>query len=279
MKRWESFSKEEIEQFVKDSRSYAQLVEKLGYNKKSGSKNSTLKELIAKYNLDISHFKGKGWNKGNKCPNGKYVPFTDYISGDYYITSFKLHSKILREGLKERICESCGNTVWMGVDIPLEIHHIDGNKNNNQLDNLQFLCPNCHALTSNYRGKNKGKSNKIVKKNVNKEQKDIFKIQSANNLSEKKSNKKKTKYCIDCGEPISAQATRCIKCYDNYRLANVHMPSREYLKGAIRSKSFLSIGRDFNLTDNAIRRWCKKYDLPYRTKDIRSYSDQEWEQI
>ena len=37
----------------------------------------------------------------------------------------------------------------------LELHHIDGNHSNNELSNLTLLCPNCHALTDNYRGKNK----------------------------------------------------------------------------------------------------------------------------
>ena len=70
------------------------------------------------------------------------------------VQSNKLRKKLLREGLKEPKCEHCGNSVWMGQPIPLEVHHCDGNKTNNVLSNLQVLCPNCHALTSTYRGKN-----------------------------------------------------------------------------------------------------------------------------
>lgn len=58
-----------------------------------------------------------------------------------------LHS----HGYKEWKCEKCGNTEWMGSWIPLEVHHIDGNKKNNNLGNIMFLCPNCHAQTNNYR--------------------------------------------------------------------------------------------------------------------------------
>lgn len=61
--------------------------------------------------------------------------------------------RLLKEGLKKPICENCGLSEWQGVEIPLEIHHIDGDKTNNTIENLQILCPNCHALTDNYRRK------------------------------------------------------------------------------------------------------------------------------
>lgn len=51
-------------------------------------------------------------------------------------------------------CENCGISTWQDETIPLEVHHIDGNTTNNQLDNLMLLCPNCHSLTKTWRGKN-----------------------------------------------------------------------------------------------------------------------------
>ena len=56
--------------------------------------------------------------------------------------------------MRGRECEQCHNTLWLGQPINLEIHHKDGNHNNNLLDNLQLLCPNCHSYTDNWRGKN-----------------------------------------------------------------------------------------------------------------------------
>lgn len=66
--------------------------------------------------------------------------------------------KLFNEGLKERKCECCNNTEWMGYPIPLELHHINGVHTDNRIENLQVLCPNCHAQTDNYRGKNIGMS-------------------------------------------------------------------------------------------------------------------------
>lgn len=68
--------------------------------------------------------------------------------------SFKLKNKLLKEGLKECKCEKCNNTEWLGKPIPLELHHINGDRTDNRIENLQILCPNCHAQTDNYRGKN-----------------------------------------------------------------------------------------------------------------------------
>lgn len=81
------------------------------------------------------------------------MPYEQYIQ-EGVVQSNKLRKKLLREGIKEARCERCGNTEWMGVPIPLEVHHINGDKTKNELDNLQLLCPNCHALTDTYRGKN-----------------------------------------------------------------------------------------------------------------------------
>jgi 5-methylcytosine-specific restriction endonuclease McrA len=63
--------------------------------------------------------------------------------------------RLISENVFERKCYNCKQTTWLEKDIPLELHHIDGDHSNNELSNLTLLCPNCDALTDNYRGKNK----------------------------------------------------------------------------------------------------------------------------
>jgi hypothetical protein len=58
-------------------------------------------------------------------------------------------------GCKKEECEMCLLKEWMGQKIVLELHHIDGNRFNNDLLNLQILCPNCHSQTDTYRSKNR----------------------------------------------------------------------------------------------------------------------------
>ncbi len=151
MKKWERFTRQEIEQFVKDSFSYAQLAKKCGY--KGGSSLQQIKQMVEQFELDVSHFTGQGWLAGRTYESKKYIQFNEYIRSKYVQTN-KLRKKLLKEGLKEHVCECCLNSMWNGVPIPLEVHHIDGDKNNNDLENLQLLCPNCHALTDTYRGRN-----------------------------------------------------------------------------------------------------------------------------
>lgn len=109
--------------------------------------------MVAELNLDVSHFTGQGWLSKKTYESNRYIPFAEYIKGESVQTN-KIRIKLLREGLKEHICECCKNTLWNNMPIPLEVHHKDGNKHNNNIENLQLLCPNCHALTDNYKGKN-----------------------------------------------------------------------------------------------------------------------------
>ena len=78
------------------------------------------------------------------------------------MTNFKLKLYLFNQGIKEKRCECCKLTHWLDVLIPLELHHLDGNNTNNELCNLQILCPNCHALTTYYRGANKKRRTKTI---------------------------------------------------------------------------------------------------------------------
>ena len=101
----------------------------------------------------------------------------------------------------------------------------------------------------------------------------ISKYDSARHLIEKK-------YCIDCGKEISHNAIRCIKCNGLLRQKKTAMLiSREELKKLIRTTPFTTIGKQYGVTDNAVRKWCDKYNLPRKVKEIKSYSDEEWELI
>lgn len=90
----------------------------------------------------------------DKTRNKKKYDLNDILEGKYpgYSTSH-LHDRLLSEGVKEYKCECCRRSEWMGHKIVLELHHIDGDHNNNKLENLQFLCSNCHSITDNFKSK------------------------------------------------------------------------------------------------------------------------------
>ena len=100
------------------------------------------------------------------------------------------------------------------------------------------------------------------------------------NYLEKIAERKKEKnYCIDCGKEISSMATRCVDCYNKIKTENSINIDREVLKMKIRTMPFTSIGKEYNVTDSAIRKWCDKYNLPRKKSDIKKISDEDWELI
>ena len=85
-------------------------------------------------------------------------------------------------------------------------------------------------------------------------------------------------YCCDCGIKISKNAIRCNKC--NGILRKTDKPiTREQLKSLIRVKSFVQIGKDFNVSDNTIRKWCDFYNLPRKKSEIVNFLDEEWKSV
>lgn len=146
------YTKELLEQNVKDCYSFAELARRLGLQPE-GSNPKTLRKKLDEFNVDYSHFTGQGWNQGLKFKPKKKKSLDSILVKDSNYQSYKLLKRLISEGKKEQKCERCGNTEWEGQTVPLELHHIDGDRSNNTFENLQILCPNCHALTDNYRGK------------------------------------------------------------------------------------------------------------------------------
>ena len=119
----------------------------------AGGNYSSIRRRIAELQLDNSHFRGQGWRKGLDRPVVQARTLDEVLRKGVVVQSFKLKRRLLSEGLKAHLCESCGLSDWMGNPIPLELHHCNGNPEDNRLSNLLLLCPNCHALTETYRGR------------------------------------------------------------------------------------------------------------------------------
>ena len=142
--KWRNFSKEEISEIVQTSYSNREVARKLGYAVDSGGVMTSLKKMYLELELDTSHFKGQGWNKEN-------FDYSRFRYGNNIKTANALNALIALRGHR---CECCGLTEWLDNPISLEVHHEDGDSLNNTLENLKLLCPNCHSLTNNYKGKN-----------------------------------------------------------------------------------------------------------------------------
>lgn len=234
--------KEYYIRLIKESVSLIEVCRKAGIVPTTGNYD-TLKKIIKEEGVDISHFKRMGGYNG-----GVRKTIDDYLTNKYPISSFKLKNKLLKYGIKECRCEKCGNTEWFGCPLPLELHHINGDNNDNRLENLQMLCPNCHAFTDNYGGKNQ-KINKIKHfcKRCGKE------LPSGNRL-----------YCSnECRYPQKAKSIIKIDIKkENDRKAELILESLK------RTKSFSGTAREFGVSDNAIKKLLVRRGYPGHIKDL-----------
>lgn len=154
-----------LKKLVKESTTYSEVCR--GFNiKESGGNIRTIKRKIKKYNIDSSHFKGKGWNTGKRyINNGRKLPLKKIlIKNSTYTNTNSLKKRLFKEGLKENKCEICNISEWLGKEISLQLDHINGIRNDNRIENLRILCPNCHSQTSTYAGKNLNKNRKTILK-------------------------------------------------------------------------------------------------------------------
>jgi DNA-directed RNA polymerase subunit RPC12/RpoP len=230
---------EQFAQIVKDSYSYAECLQKLGYKASSGSVYKTIKKKIDELQIDTSHFQ-----KITATPRNRENIFVE--------NSTCCQSVLRRWFLKENVeykCSICGQEpFWNGKEMTMILDHINGKNNDDRLENLRWVCPNCNSQLDTTNGKN-------VKRY-----------------------KKETNRCVDCGIEIMEGATRCKACYNNFKKSHPFKDmTRDELKFLIRTYSFVTIGKMYNISDNGIRKRCKKYGLPKTKLDIEKYSDSEWE--
>ena len=145
-------SKEQAQEVCKRVFSVADFCREVGW-KPQGNNYRIFYKYVKEYDLDTSHFTGQRTNIGNKHNLG--ISDEEYFKKDKLIKSSEIIERLIRSGLKEYKCENpeCGISEWHGKKIRLQLHHIDGDHFNNEIDNLMLLCPNCHSQTDNFAGK------------------------------------------------------------------------------------------------------------------------------
>ena len=153
-RRW---NEEQLRIAVKDSSSLRQVISRIGLIE-AGGNYEQVRRYIGQFKLDISHFKGKAWNKGLRGIGKPHIPTHKILVNGSYFQSFKLKKRLFAEGLKSKLCEECGWAKYTEDGyLPLELDHINGDRHDNRLQNLRVLCPNCHSLKPTHRGRNRGR--------------------------------------------------------------------------------------------------------------------------
>jgi hypothetical protein len=238
----ETYHKDFLEKIVKESNNIGVVLEKLNL-RKAGGNYKVIHKYIKEYNLDISHFI-KGEFKLGSSPKNK-LDLDDILIENSTYNRTSLKKRLYDEGLLKRECCLCGQGEdWNGMKISLILDHINGVHNDNRIENLRIVCPNCNAGLDTFAGKN----NKFEKK-----EKSVKKIKKKENTL--KTDNKYINSC-ECGNLKLIESKSCEECFHTNR-RKVERPSIEQLKKEVEEFGYSATGRKYGVSDNAVRKWIK----------------------
>ena len=136
---------------VENATSYNQILRNLGKSS-SGDAVKLLKTQLEQYNISVN------FNNTNKVSNFIKKPIEEYLQKDRYCDSKSLKKRLIDENILENKCSICGiGPKWNNKPLTLQLDHINGDHNDNTLENLRIICPNCHSQTNTFSGKGTSK--------------------------------------------------------------------------------------------------------------------------
>lgn len=224
---------EEFQELLNTSNSFVDILIKVGLDPYNGN-HKTLNHRIREEGFDISILEQN--RKKNREKHIKFLAerksysLEDILVENSNYGNFHLKQRLLSNNIIENKCSNCGNEgEWCGEKLTLQLDHINGINNDNRLENLRLLCPNCHSQTDTYSGKHN----------------------------------KKPQYCVDCNASINKGHTRCKSCSAKINGINQRkfQISKEELEDLIKKYPMTTIGKMLDVSDNAVRKRCKKFGL------------------
>jgi hypothetical protein len=230
-----SISDEQFIERVKTCRSMAELLRTFSLQNK-GNNFKTAKRRIEELSIDSSHFLS-AMESSIVTRTMSKEKFMNILESGKRITNTNVKKFILKFDLIKNECKSCGlSSEWNGKKLVLQLEHMDGNSINNKLNNLCFLCPNCHSQTDTFAGK---KLKKYYK-------------------------------CSSCGQNICKNDKCCYQCSGKKRRLAMR-PDKEQLIEIIKKEPMETIAHSLGLkTGNTIKKWCVEYNINF--KEISPYS-------
>lgn len=239
--RYSTVSKEVFQEAVNNADSIGEVIENLGLNKSIGGYYSMVRKWAHRYEIELPKFTYKAPNvrRNNSIPDNEYFRKNTDRSGP------STRRRLIKIGWEYKcsteICplSNPGEIIakdkleWVGGLITLHVDHIDGDHFNNELENLRFLCPNCHAATDTYAGKN---------------------------IKYRPPTPERPKNFCKCGKEIFRTSTSCQECESKNRVGilNHDYPPLEVMISQVEDKGYYAYGKELGTSDNAIRKHLRR---------------------
>ncbi len=231
------FERGELERLVAGSSTFSEVLRYFGLNHKGGNCR-TLKRRLDAESISYAHIpQGRDALRGRSMGGVARRPLEEVLQQGSSVHRFGLKARLIRDGVLDNRCALCGQEpIWNGAPLMLTLDHINGVSDDNRLENLRLLCPNCHSQTTTFAGRNK-----------NEERWPRIKEHSG-------------RLCRTCQGPVSSvsRSGMCVSCFNHAQLRRkVKRPSRQELLRLVAEHGYTAVGRQFGVSDNSVRKWLR----------------------
>ena len=231
-----SFTESQLRNAVATSRSCSEVLRKLGL-RPAGGNHGTIKKYVALWDITTEHFDPEAIRR--ETLSRPPTPLAELLVEHSTYHRGHLKRRLLAEGIKQRQCELCGQgDMWRGRPLALILDHINGIADDNRLENLRIVCPNCAATFDTHCGR-KNRPQRICRR------------------------------CGSAFTPLTETQSHCSKeCglrWDRRgrplpAARRVERPPYEQLLEEVAATNWSAVGRKYGVTDNAIRKWVRAYE-------------------
>ena len=230
-------TKEELLELVNSCNTFSEILSRFGLQNR-GRNADTLKRRLIKFGISYDDLINRSKQNRNERLRAKKIPNELIFCEKNSVYSRILRSRLISDKLIPYICQKCGNNgEWMGELISLQVDHINGIPSDNRLENLRFLCPNCHSQTETWG--TKGINWNISKKSCINCGKDIYK-------------KSKTGYCKSCAAICSQNVINA-----NFKRRKTERPTVDELKRLIEENGYTATSKKFDISRTTLKKWIK----------------------
>lgn len=232
-------SHETLQNLFDNCHSVCEILRRLGLPTKSGN-HRTLTKRLGEEDFDLTQFqinkklelksRPNNAHKSIKIPNEKV-----FCEGSSYSCNIQLKKRLVNDYGWTYQCSECGvGDSYNDKPLTLQLDHINGDNTDHRLQNLQFLCPNCHSQTNNFSGRN-------IKKQA-------------------------AKFFCKCGGERNRGAVICLECHKKQKLESSKIPPKEILEKEVWESPSVQLSKRYGVSDKTIGNWCKKHQIEKPTR-------------